>query len=684
VDFDVIVIGGGLGGLSAAASLARAGARVAVLEQHTVPGGYAHCFRRGRFQFEASLHAVDGVAPGGWAHGPLRSLGLLERLRFTRLDPLYAAHLKDCVVTAHADFERYVADLCRAFPAQAAGIRSLTADLRAIFRETRLLMQAGPRASLELAHAFPTLVRALNETLSDAFGRHSVTGRAASALAGIWSWFGLPPARIGCAQYAIPWGSYHDVGAFYPEGGSMAISRALESVITERGGTVMYRRRVTSIGLEGGRARFVRTARNEELSARAIVSNVSAVDTFVDLLPVSASPSRFLRRLTLAPTSMSSVHVYLGLDRDLPAEYGLPHEVIVSELETPEDEYNAALAGDFGRVNLCVTSYAAANPSCAPPGKAVINLMACAPWEHADIWGTRGDLTGYRDNERYLRIKDSVADVLIARAERLMPGLRAAIAVQEVATPLTNVRYTRNARGAIYGFANTPETSLLGRPRAKTHIGGLWLASAWSAAGGGQSAAMISGCECGRLVLAELQGRSDRSVFDMGAPAQPAAIDEEAPPLMDRPHFSLGDVSTQRPISPAQFAGRPLALILIGPRDADAAQALQRELRDAFPLAAHLAVATIVGLRSVPRLFRGIAARSMRRHHARAAEALPPCLDPARYVLLLADWDGGVCAALGYTAPGPNVVVLDREGRWVTRLTGADLAKRSIGTVASL
>ena len=73
--FDVVVIGAGLGGLSTAGYLAKEGKKVLVLEHHSVPGGYAHEFRRGKYRFEVSLHAIDGAGPGGWAYPVLKDLG---------------------------------------------------------------------------------------------------------------------------------------------------------------------------------------------------------------------------------------------------------------------------------------------------------------------------------------------------------------------------------------------------------------------------------------------------------------------------------------------------------------------------------------------------------------------------------------------------------------------------------
>ncbi len=138
---DAVVIGAGLGGLAAAVTLAGHGRKVVVLEQHTVPGGYAQCFQRGPYRFDVSLHALDGLAPGGGMDHLYRELDTWDRLRLHRLDPLYQLRLPDRQVTAHADWYRYESELIGHFPAEAVGIRGYLDETFAAYRDSRRMAE---------------------------------------------------------------------------------------------------------------------------------------------------------------------------------------------------------------------------------------------------------------------------------------------------------------------------------------------------------------------------------------------------------------------------------------------------------------------------------------------------------------------------------------------------------------
>ena len=131
---DAVVIGAGLGGLSAACTLAKAGKQVLVLEHHAVPGGYAHDFRRGHYRFEVSLHALDGISPGGLAYPAAKELELWERLKFERLDPFYTVQFPEHTVDVSADLSTFESTLIRLFPEERTGIRELFDNICLVFR----------------------------------------------------------------------------------------------------------------------------------------------------------------------------------------------------------------------------------------------------------------------------------------------------------------------------------------------------------------------------------------------------------------------------------------------------------------------------------------------------------------------------------------------------------------------
>ncbi len=141
---------------------------------------------------------------------------------------------------------------------------------------------------------------------------------------------------------------------------------------------------------------------------------------------------------------------------------------------------------------MVITHYNHADPTCAPAGGSVVVMIALADWNYANQWGTGGDLTNYRKNPAYNALKNAAADVMIDRAEAEIPGLRQSIKYRDVSTPLTNLRYTRNSSGSIYGSGSALDNTLTGGLRERTPIPNLLLTGAW-VSNGGMSTVLVSG-----------------------------------------------------------------------------------------------------------------------------------------------------------------------------------------------
>jgi prolycopene isomerase len=501
---NAVVIGAGLGGLAAGVVLAGEGLSVTVLEAQSSPGGYAASFQRGPYRFDTALHALGGLAPGGGYDEIYRALDIQDRLRLHRLDPLYRVQWPDSLLDAHADPFRYERELVALFPEQRVGIRAYLDEALAAYRDGRRFevdQAAGDELSLqEIMTRYPAFVRISGETWEQMMARHVTDPRARSALGALWGYGGLPPSRMAALFGALGSASYSEHGGWYPAGGARALSDALVEVLRERGGDIRYDRPATAIECDGDRATAVVTGDGQRLEADIVVSNASAPATVMDLVGRDRLPAEYVARVEAPSPSYTTFGVYLGLDRDLFGEQGLPHELMLSPSYDIDAMWDAGRRGDWERTELLVTDYTRVDAGCAPSGHAVVVLTTVAGWDYEDTWGTGGDLTNYGQNPRYLELKDRAADALVAGAAAVLPGLVEAIRVREASSPLTNFRYTGNPHGAIEGYENSPENSGLGWLPNGTPIRNLFLAGAWTNTGG-MNPAMHSGVTAARLAL---------------------------------------------------------------------------------------------------------------------------------------------------------------------------------------
>ncbi len=686
--YDAIVIGAGLGGLSAAGYLAQAGKKVLVLEHHTVPGGYAHEFRRGKYRFEVALHALDGAGPGGWAYPALSELEVLDQVTFQRMDPFYTVRFPGREITAHADVTQYEGELLRHFPQEAAGIRQLVDAMLTVFFEVRRFMvdgELGIRPSMaQMPARYPHMLTAMSQTWAEFMGQYIHDPELQGVFTTLWAYYGLPPERLSAATFIFPWVSYHLFGAYYPEGGSMALSRALETTIQKYGGEVRYKQTVTKIEIEDGQATAVLTDKGLRAEADLVISNANPPDTMLKFVGREHLPERYVAKVedALQKPALSNLVVYLGLERDLLAEGWPYHELFLAETYEAAEDYENMVNGRFHKAGLVISHYDQADPGCAPAGGSVITLTALADWDYADQWGTGGDPaaldpnspTYYRKNPQYQELKQAAGDALIDRAETALPGLREAIKYVEVATPLTNYRYSLNPGGSIYGSEQTVDNMYLNRLSEKTPISNLFLAGAW-VTGGGMSAALLSGRSAARRALAHMDGAPDAPLMGVDG-----AVEQRGEsPIPHLQSLTLTAVQSNREIN-LKAPGQTAVLICHTQDTREAAKTVNLAVRRQYPLATDVMIASVIDLSGIPRMFRKIAESAMEKAYQKMAASLPAGFDPADYLLMLPDWDGAVTQAFGLSgvAKQAAVVVLDANGDIVGVSQEGDLGETAV------
>ena len=504
-DYPTVVIGAGLGGLVCGAYLARQGLPVTVVEQHSVPGGYATSFERagGRFNFEVSLHGTS-IHNNGAAR-ILSAIGVLDKLELVELPEVYRLKTPRLDLSIpQKDPEAYVAQLSEHFPGEAEGIRGFVSELLAISDEVDTLSRKkGKFFKLIFPLQYPKMWNVRNKTLADLLNDHVKDPDLKAVLSALWGYYGLPPSRLSGFYYANATGEYLKNGSYYIKARSQNLSNAIAEVIEDLGGRVLYDSRVQKVLIQNGVVEGIALDSGEKLPARAVVSNASGPATFGEMIPPEAVPTEYRQKLDRYKPSISSFMVWLGLNREINDQVNA-FSTHVSSGRGPEADYRSCLQGDIENQSFSLCVYDNIFEGYSQPGTSTLQVLVLsgyAPWRKFE--------SDYRagNKSEYNKEKKRWTDILIQRAEAaVIPGLSEMIEISEAATPLTNWRYTGNTEGAIYGYAQSMDNAYMNRIKSRTPIKGLYLASAWGNPGGGYGGVFRAGQDAFQALMEDLGG----------------------------------------------------------------------------------------------------------------------------------------------------------------------------------
>lgn len=498
-DFDVVVVGAGLGGLTSAAFLAKEGKKVLVTERHYVPGGYASSFLRGRFEFEISLHELSGLGSED-DPGPVRrllnSIGVTEKVDFIQIPEFYRCVLPGVDIVLPTGRENFEETLCAYFPKDSDGIKKFTSIMFDFAREALRANRVGMKEVMEKQHEFPTLLAYFGKTLKEVMDPLIQDDAARTVLSVICGYYCNPPSRISFLTYALGTVSYLRFGPWHVKGKSQALSQALMDRIEEMGGEVWLRNGVERILVDNNKVLGVITQDGTEVASPVVVSNVNPYTTCLDLIGREKVPEWYLNRLGAWSAGASTFNLYLGVNCPY-EQLGLKHhETFVSESMDVDSNWKKMQSGvSLEPSDIAVTTYNTIDPEFSP---ADTSSIVCTFIAYAEPWLRIPP-------EKYTETKNEVARKTLQIAEKAAEGLSRHIEVIEVATPLTNMHYTRNAGGSIIGFDETFTGTGIIRMPASAPIEGLYFTGAWVNIGGGYEPSMYSGYLTSRKVLDDIE-----------------------------------------------------------------------------------------------------------------------------------------------------------------------------------
>lgn len=498
----IVVIGAGVGGLTTASVLARAGLDVTVLEAHIYAGGCAGTFYHQGYRFDAGATMPAGFYPGG----PMDLVGQaagIGQWPVRPSSPAMVVHLPDgSSVTRHTGDARW-RERQEAFGREAERFWHWQEETSDALWDLALRMPPWPpQTPAEIAQLMGTGATWLTSNI----GRHLRPRLAMDALRPVGYHLrgaserlrlfvdaqlliaSQATSRTTNALYGTSALDLPRRGVAHAEGGMGAIAAALVGAVRNHGGQVHFRQAATRIVLERGRPIAVETNKKASFPADLVVVNLPPWN--VAPMLGDQAPHR-LRTLPPAPRGVwGAFMVYAGLDGSLiPGGFPLHHQVVVGEPLGNGNSIFMSLSPEWDETR-------------AAPGRRTLTLSTHTD---LDMWWELNK----HDRQAYEELKDEYTNRTLAAAGRVLPGLREAADLLLPATPITFQRFTRRASGWVGGF---PQTSLLQAwgPRLAP---GIWMVGDSIFPGQSVPAVALGGMRVVRTILKEL-GIYDRMPND--------------------------------------------------------------------------------------------------------------------------------------------------------------------------
>lgn len=508
--YDVIIIGAGNGGLAAAATTTDAGLSTLVLEKNLMPGGCATGFRRGRFEFEPSLHELCSV---GTAENPgevyTRFKGWGADIDW-QYDPylfrVIAAGPDGYDVRLRAGRENFLEDMETLVPGCRPSVEAFLALSEKTQAATSYIESKGGRYNiLTMLTRHGEFLRAASHSVESVQKAYGMTEKARNLLNTYWCYLGVPTDELNAVHYASMLEAYVKDGAVMPRKRSHQLSMSLEACIRSRGGEIWYNSEVCRLlyDKETGACNGVVLRDGRELHARAVIANVMP-DAVYAMSEPHHVPARERKLRRARKLGLSFYALYLGLD--VPAdELGITdYTTFIMTDPNPRKQFDQRAQGGMFTVN-CLN---VAIPDASPAGTSMLYFTIPVFGEELPEDVSASDPAAYR------RFKNTLADEYITRCEQALGvSIRGHVEEISVATPVTFARYLGTPDGAVYGYHLSKWDDMvmrMGTYKEDFTVPGLYYCGGHDYRGDGYNTTYSSGISTAERVIRCLAGFDDK------------------------------------------------------------------------------------------------------------------------------------------------------------------------------
>jgi all-trans-retinol 13,14-reductase len=476
-EFDVIVIGSGMGGMATATALSRMDHKVLLLEQAQTIGGLTHTFSRDGFSWDVGLHYCGTFGPDQPADKLLDWLSG-ETVEFQSLGTVYdTIHFPDGFeIAVGRPAEAFKTELKERFPANAGEIDAYFDAL--VSGEEAVRLVSSERSMPEpfrSAHRWwnkKKIERWCGRTTDEVINEYISDPKLAAVLSAQWGTYGGAPKKASFGIHATIIRHYLE-GAGYPVGGAGAIADGLVPVIESAGGSARADTSVSEILIEDGRAIGVRTRSGQVLKAPVIVSAIGAGETVSRLLSQEISEQEWAAEIAGMEPSICHFEMFLGFEGDI-AKHGATrsNHWFFESWDTNE--------GTWSNTDSPIKMMFASFPSLkderhvpGPSNRHTGQFMVLADWSTVADFAAGG---AKKHPDKWGAFKDDVRAKLMSFYAAKFPALAPMVVYEELGTPLATAKFTAHEKGGFYGLETTPRRMMSDALSQRTPIAGLFLA----------------------------------------------------------------------------------------------------------------------------------------------------------------------------------------------------------------
>lgn len=502
--YDVVVIGAGNAGISAACKMALSGKKTLLLEKHNIPGGCATSFKRGRFEFEASLHELCDFGSES-NQGEVRKLLVGEYgldIEWLEVPDTFRVISQDrngkkLDVTMPVGRRAFIDKMEFYVPGCLDAMEDFFELVDEIMDALGYIGSSNGKTDPNyMRKQFPNFLRTAAYSTDKVLKAIKMPLQAADILKTYWSYLGIDCKRLSFVHYAAMVHKYVHKSAYIPKLTSHGLSIALVDRFIKLGGEVWFNTKADEILFDGDKVSGIKTSQGV-ISTEHIICNANPHVVYANMIPKDLIPEREIKLANARKHSSRAYVLYLGLNKS-PEELGInDYSYFILENMDTEDAYKSMGRIETNNYNIALC-YNIVNPDISEKGTTVMSFTKIYS---EDVWKDIGI-------EDYVDVKNRIAKETIEAFEE-KTGIKIKDSIEEfsVATPWTFARYLGTPEGSIYGYETNEWDGMMARlmmVKEDYPIKGLRFAGGFGPRAHGYSASYLCGDLMARLTLKDM------------------------------------------------------------------------------------------------------------------------------------------------------------------------------------